>query len=233
MRIYIDPGHGGKDPGAVKYVKERNVALKVAEYMQDYLIKNYDCETKVTTGTDATTARAIKANEWGADLFVSIHFNAGGGDGYEALVYSEKNKNLGKVFEKHVMAIGQNSRGVKYRPELNVLRYTNMDAILNEIAFVDNRKDIEDWNENHELKKMGEALAKAAAEFLDLSFEEELYKVIASSLNVRSGPGTSYEIKDKVKKGEVYTITEISGSWGKLKSGAGWINVSEKYCKRM
>lgn len=231
MRIYIDPGHGGKDPGAVKYVTERTVAVKVADYMEKAL-ESYGCKTMQSTGTDSTVFRAIEANKWGADLYVSIHFNAGGGDGYEALVYSEKNKKLGQVFEKHVKSVGQNSRGIKYRPDLNVLRYSNMPAILNEIAFVDNQKDIKDWNENGELKIMGEALADAAAEFLNLKSERK-YKIIVDSLNVRSGPGTDYKIMETVKEGEVYTITETSGSWGKLKSGAGWINVSEKYCKRM
>lgn len=45
-------------------------------------------------------------------------------------------------------------------------------------------------------------------------------------LNIRKGPGASYEKVGQVKNGEAYTITKISGSWGYLKSGAGWINLS-------
>jgi len=44
-----------------------------------------------------------------------------------------------------------------------------MPAVLNEGAFVDNKKDIQDWNDDAELKKLGIAYAKAAAEFLSLS----------------------------------------------------------------
>lgn len=55
-----------------------------------------------------------------------------------------------------------------------------------------------------------------------------IYRVNTDSLNIRKGPGTSYAIVGTVKKGEAYTITNISGSWGKLKSGAGWISL--KYC---
>lgn len=168
-KVYINPGHSDKDPGAVGYETERLLNVKVANYMNEYMLANYICQTKVTAGSvNNTHTAATEANSWGADLFVSIHFNAGGGDGYEALVYSTKNKELGLVFEKHIKAIGQNSRGVKYRPDLNVLRLTNMPAVLNEGAFVDNQKDIQDWNDNAELKKMGEAYAKAAAEFLGL-----------------------------------------------------------------
>ena len=45
-------------------------------------------------------------------------------------------------------------------------------------------------------------------------------------LNIRKGPGASYEKVGQVKNGEAYTITKINGSWGYLKSGAGWINLS-------
>ena len=49
-----------------------------------------------------------------------------------------------------------------------VLANTNMPAVLTETAFVDNKTDIEDWNDEQELQKMGIAYAKAAAEFLGL-----------------------------------------------------------------
>lgn len=168
-KIYIDPGHSNIDPGAVGYVVERDLNEKVSKYMAEYLVKNYDCEVKVDPITnDSLSVIANAANKWGADLFVSNHFNAGGGNGYEALVYSLSRKMLGSIFEKHVKAIGQNSRGVKIRTDLGVLRMTNMPAILNEGAFVDNKKDIQDWDENSELKKLGEAYAKAAAEYLGI-----------------------------------------------------------------
>lgn len=52
-----------------------------------------------------------------------------------------------------------------------------------------------------------------------------LVKITASVLNVRKGPGVINRIVTTVKKGEVYTIVEESKGWGKLKSGAGWINL--------
>jgi uncharacterized protein YgiM (DUF1202 family) len=65
-----------------------------------------------------------------------------------------------------------------------------------------------------------------------------LVKVIDDELNVRADAGTEFKITTAIKKGEVYTIvsTKISsdgGTWGKLKSGAGWINIGEKFCKRI
>ena len=174
-KIYINPGHSDKDPGAVGYQTERVLNEKVSGYMSEYLLENYDCQTRVYSN-DSLGAVCEDANGWGADLFVSNHFNAGGGDGYEALVYSQQRVELGKVFEKHVLAVGQNSRGVKLRPGLWVLKHTHMPAVLNEGAFVDNQKDIRDWDEDTELKALGQAYAKAAAEYLGLE-KRALYRV--------------------------------------------------------
>lgn len=168
-RIYIDPGHSSVDPGAVGYEVERDLNEKVSKYQNEHLLANYICETKVDPVTNnSLSAVANAANAWNADLFVSNHFNAGGGNGYEALVHNESRIPLGKVFEKYVLAIGQNSRGVKLRPNLAVLRLTNMPAVLNEGAFVDTKADIEDWNDDAELKKLGIAYAEACAEWLKL-----------------------------------------------------------------
>lgn len=58
---------------------------------------------------------------------------------------------------------------------------------------------------------------------------EEIYRIITDSLNVRKGPGIKYEIVDTVKKGSAYTIVKKENGFGKLKSGAGWISLGEKY----
>lgn len=187
-KIYINPGHSDTDPGAVGYETERRLNVAVARYMYDYLQSNYECEVRMNSGTMLTLSEVCKdANSWGAHLLVSVHFNAGGGDGFECYVYSKSRMELGEVFAKHVKAIGQNLRmpdyagepmGVKIRPSLYVLKNTNMPAVLCEGAFVDNQKDIADWNDNFELQKLGEAYAKAAAEYCNLEKKAvKLYRV--------------------------------------------------------
>lgn len=167
-KIYTNAGHSNNDPGAVGYEVERELNVKVTQYMNEYLLANYVCEVRSSTGDMGISAVCRDANSWGASLLVSNHFNAGKGDGYEALVYSQKRVELGRIFEKYVKEAGQNSRGVKLRPDLGILSNTNMPAIINEGAFVDNQKDIQDWNDDAELKALGVAYAKAAAEFLEL-----------------------------------------------------------------
>jgi N-acetylmuramoyl-L-alanine amidase CwlA len=63
-------------------------------------------------------------------------------------------------------------------------------------------------------------------------------RIICGELNVRKDAGVSYPITTKVTKGYVYTIVATKkasdgGTWGRLKSGAGWINIGEKYVKRI
>ena len=178
-KIYLNPGHSDKDPGAVGFEVERKLNVKVSQYHMDHLLSNYKCEVRMSPGTmSGLPAIAEDANAWGADLFISNHFNAGGGDGWEGLVYAKENIPLGQVFEKHIKAAGQNSRGVKLRPDLAVLRLTNMPAVLNEGAFVDNLKDIQDWNDDAELKRLGIAYAEATAEYLKLENKaDKLYRV--------------------------------------------------------
>ena len=193
-KIYINPGHSDKDPGAVGYETERRLNVAVSLFMNNYLLANYECETRMNPGTMGNlTTICNDANNWGADLFVSNHFNAGGGDGYEALVYNQKRVALGKIFEKYVLATGQNSRGVKLRPGLTVLSKTNMPAVLNEGAFVDNLKDIQDWNEDAEIAVLGIAYAKAAAEFLGLKEKEKSYTHKQFVMDVQKACGASVD----------------------------------------
>lgn len=56
-------------------------------------------------------------------------------------------------------------------------------------------------------------------------------KITASELNVRGGVGVNHPIVTTVRKNEIYTIVDDSNGWGKLKSGAGWINL--KYTERV
>lgn len=237
-RVFFDAGHGGNDPGAVKYVREADVNIKVVNFAVDYLKKHFEVDVYKDITGDSTNVISNRANQWRSDLFVSVHFNAGGGDGFEALVYSSANKALGVCFEKYVKQTGQNSRGVKIRPELNVLRLTNMEAVLCEIAFVDNKKDISDWDEDAELKIMGRALALACADWLDLPVKtESVTYMTLESLNFRKAPDLNSQILEVLPKGAVLVGTEVSGGWlkttHKKKSGYARIKGQKDYMKKM
>ncbi len=81
-RVVIDPGHGGKDPGAPGYLKsvhEKEVTLKIARKLAEKMRERLNCEVILTrTGDRYLTLeeRTAIANTKNADLFISIHVNA-------------------------------------------------------------------------------------------------------------------------------------------------------------
>ncbi len=78
--IVLDPGHGGKDPGAIAYgLKEKDVVLKVAKMLAPLLEERLGCKVILTRTTDVfipLEERTAIANTHDADLFVSLHINA-------------------------------------------------------------------------------------------------------------------------------------------------------------
>ncbi len=96
MRIMVDPGHGGKDPGAVRSrYREKDWNLDVAKELAR-LLKKGGFEVKMTREDDtfiALSERSKKSNQFKADLFVSIHTNASknrNANGFQVYFRSEK-----------------------------------------------------------------------------------------------------------------------------------------------
>jgi MYXO-CTERM domain-containing protein len=86
---------------------------------------------------DFTNSPSI-ANNWGADVFVSVHTNAGGGHGTETLYKSSSGQVLaGHVNDALVAALGLPDRGLKVRNDLHMLNATSMTAVLTECLFHD------------------------------------------------------------------------------------------------
>ncbi|MED3930018.1 N-acetylmuramoyl-L-alanine amidase [Priestia megaterium] len=179
-KIYLDAGHGGADAGAVgaNGLYEKNLVLKIQQYLISYLNSTYsDFTIKTTRTTDvflSLSQRASQANSWGADAFMSIHVNAGGGTGYEDYVYRSAS-NASKTFQSIVhgqvqptlLSYNHPNRGRK-SANYAVLRLTNMPAVLTEIAFIDNRTDAALLQNEAFLKSMGESYAKGIAIYLNL-----------------------------------------------------------------
>lgn len=250
-KVYLDPGHGGSDPGAVKYVREEDANLNVAIGCRDYLKANGVTVKMSRTGDvdKSINTRAAEANNWGADVVVSIHNNAGGGDGFEVLhsIVGGKGKELAKDIETQVKKIGQNSRGLKTRKGSNgdffgMIRLPKAPAVICECAFVDNKTDVKIIDTKAEQKAFGVAIAKGILNYFGINASAQAskpaaapasykVKVTAAALNVRSGPGTKYAINDCITDKGTYTIVDTKGDWGKLKSGAGWINLD--YTKKV
>ncbi|WP_026579201.1 N-acetylmuramoyl-L-alanine amidase [Bacillus sp. SB47] len=182
-KVWLDAGHGGTDPGASGYgLQEKDVVLKIVKHAKSYLEANYkNVQVKLTRSTDVyygLSKRASMANQWGADLFVSVHANAGNGKGtgFETFRYNGTGGNTLKFQEclhKEILSTmktyGQISdRGLK-QANYAVLRETRMPAVLTENLFIDRKEDADRLKDSGFLKAVGEAHARGIAKYLGLS----------------------------------------------------------------
>ena len=238
MRVLICAGHTlrGKGTGANGYINESNenriLSKKIVEWLK---VANIDVDYyEINEASDYLQKQVAVANKKSYDVVVQVHFNAyktvNEAMGTETLY--DKGSSKGREYAKRVnsklTSIFKN-RGAKERDDLYWLNNTKAPAILIETCFVDSKSDTDIY------KKDKDRVAKAIAEGIinktinsnantsQSNNSTYTVKITTDVLNVRSGPGTEYKVTTKVKKGEVYTIVETSGNWGKLKSGAGWI----------
>lgn len=149
VKIFIDPGHGGTDSGAAANgLLEKNITLQIAILLRDMLISDYDdVSVRLSRSIDQSVTLAQRtnaANSWGADYFVSIHINAGGGTGFESYVYpgvsAPTTTYRNALHDEIVRSVDFANRGKK-TANFHVLRETSMPAILTENGFIDTTAD--------------------------------------------------------------------------------------------
>lgn len=150
ITIAIDPGHGGADPGAVydgRQEKDDNLRLALAVgniLTQDGYNVIY---TRTTDVYDSPPQKAQIANQAGADYFVSFHRNsspyANTYSGVETLVFHDSGikAQLARNINEELAEVGYTNLGVRERPNLAVLRRTQMPAVLIETGFINNEND--------------------------------------------------------------------------------------------
>lgn len=182
--IMLDAGHGGaRDPGAVyngRQEKDDNLelVLEIGEILQN---NGIDVEyTRTTDVYESPYQKAMEANEAGVDFFVSIHRNsspmANQYMGVESLVYdlSGIKYEMAQNINAQLETIGFVNLGVKARPNLVVLRRTQMPAVLVEVGFINSDTDNKLFDENFEA--IAQAIADGILDTLDMggSHPEEM-----------------------------------------------------------
>ncbi|HOV80324.1 MAG TPA: N-acetylmuramoyl-L-alanine amidase [Bacillota bacterium] len=176
-RIVIDPGHGGRDPGAVTNgLQEKDLTLDIARRTRD-ILNAYQAEVRLTRDDDIDldlSPRADMANSLNADYFCSIHVNAGGGTGFESYVYTlagDKSQALRGIVHDQLSefyrSVGFPDRGKK-KANFAVLRQTNMPAVLLENLFIDRKEDAAKLAEPSFRQGIAEAIAAGLARALEL-----------------------------------------------------------------
>ena len=183
-KVFIGVGHGGKDPGAVANgLQEKNLTLAISKACRDEL-KRHGVSVAISRENDASEnlAQRIKeANAFKPDVAVDIHINAGKGDGVE--VFHAKKDASDDVLAKNILdavvALGQNSRGLKTRVTssgadyFGFIRQVKCPSVLVECAFIDTKKDIAIIDTAAEQKAMGVAIAKGILKTLGIAWKAE------------------------------------------------------------
>lgn len=204
-KVFLSAGHGGTDPGATANgLKEKDINLQTLLACKDELERHgvtVVC-SRTKDENDPVSQEVKEANASGADIAVSFHANAGGGDGFEAFYWSKsaEGKKLASLGEKYVKALGQNSRGIKSGNKLSFVKNTTMTAVLFESFFLDNAKDKTIGDTTAEQKRFGVAYAKAILEYLGIEYKEEvktLYRVQVGAYSVKEN---AERMRDELKK---------------------------------
>jgi N-acetylmuramoyl-L-alanine amidase len=205
MKLVIDPGHGGHDPGTVANgLKEKDLTLTIAKHIGRMLAEYEGVEVHYTRTDDRfleLSERAAIANKLKADYFISIHINAGGGTGFESYIYNG-NVNAKTIAYQNVIhaeimrAIGGVKDRGKKRANYAVLRETNMPAILTENLFIDNANDAAKLKSDQFLQQIayGHVIGlekafglkkKAKPQTNEKSFDGKIYRVQVGAFSDR------------------------------------------------
>ena len=189
--IFLDPGHGGSDSGAVSGgVREKDLTLSVYNKVSSKLASlGYTVLTSRNVDKDVDLVdRAEQANNANADMLLSIHFNAGGrgvARGIETYYYQatadrvpkinkgnhnnaerlERSRKLAnKVQQNLLYQTGANDRGVK-RASFTVLRETSIPSILVELGFIDNPEERNKIKTNEYQERLANGIVDGIVEY--------------------------------------------------------------------
>ena len=181
ISIMLDAGHGGRDPGAVYNGRQEkddtlNLVLAIGEILQN---NGIDVQyTRTTDVYESPYQKAMEANEAEVDYFISIHRNSfprpNEVNGVESLVYNKQGikYELAQNINAQLETVGFVNLGVQARPNLVVLRRTQMPAVLVEVGFINSDVDNQLFDDN--FNDIALAIAEGILDTLNnFDYEEE------------------------------------------------------------
>lgn len=185
FKIYIDQGHNPQNPNAGSEgngLREQDIVYNIGQELASLLRTNNNFDVRLSRPTPTTqlgnsnttslAARVRDANEWGADIFLSLHTNAAispEASGSEVLVFSQPSAaaTLGRGILGWLSQLtGLRDRGIVTRSGLYVLRKTAMPALIVELGFITSPVDSALMRDDGEL--FAEALYNGILEYFGL-----------------------------------------------------------------
>ncbi|MFR5265390.1 SH3 domain-containing protein [Clostridium sp.] len=249
-KVFIDPGHGGYDNGAVQNgFLEDEINLKISKKIEK-ILSDKGIEVKMSRYNDtylSLSERTTMANKEKSDVFVSIHQNSAGSSsakGIETFYYQPRldSKELATDIQSNLInSTKATNRGVKTQ-NFAVIRTAEMSSSLVECGFISNVSEGTKLNSDSYQNTVANAIANGIIEYLkeNVTLQGSTSKpeavinegiVTTNSLNVRSGAGTNYSIVGSLKLNSKVEIVSTSGSWHKIKYGNGYGYVHSDYIK--
>lgn len=191
MVVGVNCGHtvsGTVGSGAVGYINEsdetRNVGYLLMDYLRQKGVTVVDCTNDyASTVSEDLSEIVAKANAQPLDLFVSVHFNSGGGKGCEVYTYNGERLLQAELVCENMAELGFVNRGIKDGSNLYVIRRSNARSMLVEVCFVDTRTDV-DLYKSVGAEKIAQAIGAAiigerVEEDITVAQYEELKQLIS------------------------------------------------------
>lgn len=205
MKVYLSPSDQWKNIVADKEHSEAKHCTEIANACKVYLENN---GISVIVGNNSKEksypSRVKESNNWGADLHVAIHTNAGGGKGTEVLCWhsSKDNAYVKSIYEEVSNLTPTKDRGIKVNDNLYEISNTNCVTVYIEVEFHDN-KDCENWIDAN-IDNISKAIARGICKAKGIKFDESeteltsLYKVqIGAFKNKANAEKLANELKSK------------------------------------
>ncbi len=172
--VIIDPGHGGKDSGALGIggAREKDVILPIGKRLAEILQQN-GVQVIMTRDSDyfvTLPGRVQLAERANADVFVSIHANSAGAsrpdvNGLETYYY-DSGLGLARIVHNSILqSLNVKDRGVR-RARFYVLRKSSMPSILVETGYMTGRQDMARLRTSAYQNQMAEAIARGVLQYL-------------------------------------------------------------------
>lgn len=238
-KVFIDAGHGGKDPGAVgNSLREKDIVLPVALDVGE-ILKKHNVEVVYSRTKDQfieLSERAAMANRSNVDIFVSIHVNAAGSSAARGVeTFSYPGSSSGAVLSRDIQGqiitdkIFTTNRGTK-TANFAVLRLTRMPAALVELGFISNAQDATIILNRQ--KDMALSIAKGILKNLGVRYVQEKPVANKPGFNIMSKTNTTIEQMQEwaKRKGAIKLFIDLAPSFYDISNKAG-VNPLVTYCQ--